>query len=117
MTGVNVSGALPEGDGNGLNAIIRDMMEEPKKLHVAIVILDVKKITRDTDTGQAVPTARLRRIEVLDNDEDRKVAERLMRRALDKRTGREALPYDLEVEIQDAFENAEQELDNNDPDD
>jgi len=32
-----------------------------------------------------------------------RVAENLMRRALDRRTGREALPYDLEEEIRAAF--------------
>lgn len=102
----NVSGNLPAGDGNGLEAILSEMIDTPKKLHVAIAIIDTKKIVTNPDTGEVVPTARIRRIEVLTTDDDRKVAESLMRRALDVRTGREALPYDLEMEIQGAFDTA-----------
>src|SRR5690349_22344274 len=100
---VSVSGRLPEGDGNGLSAIMSDLIRDPKKLHVCICILDGKKVTTDADSGETVPTARIRRIEVLLDEEDMKLAENLMRRALDRRTGREALPYDLEQEIRAAF--------------
>ena len=100
---VSVSGRLPDGDGNGLSAIMSDLIRDPKKLHVCICILDGKKVTTDADSGETVPTARIRRIEVLLDEEDMKLAENLMRRALDRRTGREALPYDLEQEIRAAF--------------
>jgi hypothetical protein len=112
--GVTVSGNLPAGDGNGLVAILLDLIENPKKLHVAICIIDAKKITTDADTGEVIPTARIRRIEVVTSDEDRTVCERLMRRALDTRTGREALPYDLETEIQAAFDNVKESDDDDD---
>lgn len=118
MSGVSVSGNLPAGDGNGLNAIIPDLLEEPGGLHVAVVIINCKKITRDTDTGESIPTVRIRRIEVISEDEDKRVCERLMRRALDTRTGREALPYDLEAEISDVFKDVHpQELNNDSQDD
>lgn len=105
---VSVSGRLPEGDGNGLSAILSDLIRDPKKLHVCICILDGKKVTTDADSGETVPTARIRRIEVILDEEDMKLAENLMRRSLDRRTGRESLPYDLEEEIRGAFpENAE----------
>lgn len=113
----SIAGNLPAGDGNGLEAIITEMIDNPKKLHVAIVILDTKKITINPDTNEEIPTARIRRIEVLMTDEDRKVCERLMRRALDQRTGREALPYQLEEEIAGAFDDAMLNLEDEDTDD
>jgi hypothetical protein len=103
---VSVSGRLPDGDGNGLSAIMSDLIRYPKKLHVCICIMDGKKVTTDADSGETVPTARIRRIEVLLDEEDMKVAEGLMRRSLDRRTGRESLPYDLEQEIRAAFPGA-----------
>lgn len=99
-----IGGTLPGGDGNGLEAIVADLCETPKKLHVAVVILDGKKVTKDADSGETIPTARIRRIEVIQTDDDRRVCEQLMRRALDTRMGRETLPYDLEQEIQGAFD-------------
>jgi hypothetical protein len=100
---VSVSGRLPDGDGNGLSAIVSELVRDPKKLHVCICILDGKKVTIDADSGETVPTARIRRIEVILDEEDMQLAENLMRRSLDRRTGREALPYDLEQEIRGAF--------------
>lgn len=101
-----ISGSLPGGDGNGLNNIAIDLIETPHKLHVAICILDCQKITTNTDNGTVTPTARIRRIEVISETDDMKVAEGLMRRALDQRTGREALPYDLEQELRGVFDEA-----------
>jgi hypothetical protein len=114
---MSFSGHLPSGDGNGLSAIVGELTGDPKRLHVVIALLDVPKVTTNTDSGEVVPsfppfssrTVRIRRVEVLTRPDDMKVAERLMRRALDERTGREALPYDLESEIAAAFEGAEQD--------
>lgn len=100
---VSVSGNLPGGDGNGLSAIVSDLVRDPKKLHVCICLVDCKKVVTDADSGDVVPTARVRRIEVITDPDDMKLGENLMRRALDRRTGREALPYDLEEEIRGAF--------------
>ncbi len=102
---VNLSGKLPAGDGNGLAAVLSDLIREPKKMHVCIAIVDGRKVTTDADTGEIVPTARIRRIEVIGNPADMVVARRLMTRALDARTGREALPYDLAAELDSAFGN------------
>lgn len=95
-----LSGKLPAGDGNGLIAIAQQLCEEPHTRHLAVCIIDCQKVTTNMDTGEVIPTARVRRVEVIAGDEDRKVLERLMRRALDERTGREALPYDLQTEIE-----------------
>jgi hypothetical protein len=100
---MKISGALPAGDGNGLSAIVSDLVREPHKLHVCIALVDCKSYTTDVDSGDIVPVARLRRIEVVNDAGDMKVAETLMRRSLDHRTGREELPYDLEAEISQAF--------------
>ena len=113
---VNVSGKLPAGDGNGLEAVISDLIRDPKKMHVCICLVDGRKVTIDADTGDTVPTARLRRIEVIADSEDMRLAENLMRRALDRRTGREALPYDLEEEIRGAFPADVEDLPSEDPD-
>ncbi len=99
---VSLSSQLPAGDGNGLDAIVYDL-NDPKKIHVCICLVSGKKSTTDYESGDTVTTARVRRIEVILDGEDMKVAERLMRRALDVRTGREALPYDLEEEMRSVF--------------
>lgn len=108
---VSVSGRLPDGDGNGLTAIVSDLVRDPKKKHLCIAIVDGKKVTTDADTGETVPTARIRRIEVIQDTDDMKLAENLIRRTLDRRTGREALPYSLEEEIMGVFEGFEEEAD------
>lgn len=99
---VNLSGALPSGDGNGLSEIVYDL-KDSNKIHVCICLVSGKKGTTDFESGDTVTTARIRRIEVITDGEDKQLAENLMRRALDRRTGREALPYDLELEIRGAF--------------
>lgn len=99
---VALGGNLPEGDGNGLTAIVSELIREPRKCHIVIGIVDCAKITTKTDTGEIVPTARVRRVEVI-TTADRKVARQLMHRALDKRTGRETLPFDLEQDMRAAF--------------
>lgn len=113
---VSVSGNLPGGDGNGLSAIVSELIRNPKQLHVCIALVDCKKVVTDADSGDVVPTARVRRIEVITGEEDRKLAENLMRRALDARTGREALPYDLEEEIRGAFPESVEDLPSEDSD-
>lgn len=100
---MNISGSLPGGDGNGLEAIYQELKDSPKNKHVAVVIVDGKSSKFDADTGEWNVTARIRRIEVISDSGDQAACEALMRRALDKRTGREALPYDLEAEIREAF--------------
>lgn len=107
---ISVSGKLPSGDGNGLVAVMSDLIRDPQKQHFCICIVDGKKVTTDADSGETVPTARLRRIEPILDEDDRKLAENLMRRTLDRRTGREALPYDLEAEIRAAFPESVEDL-------
>jgi hypothetical protein len=99
-----MSGKLPAGDGNGLSAIVSQLVRDDKQMFVTIALIDCKKVVLDKDTGEKIPEARVRRIEVVLDDGDKKVLQRLMERALAKRTGHEQLPYDLQAEMEEVFE-------------
>jgi hypothetical protein len=106
MSDISMSGKLPKGDGNGLVAILSELVRDTGKdgpIFVAIVLLDGKKVTLDKDTGEKIPQARIRRIEVILDEEDMRVCRRLMERSLSRRTGQETLPYDLQAEVEEAF--------------
>ncbi|HWU22207.1 MAG TPA: hypothetical protein VN088_11825 [Nocardioides sp.] len=103
MSSVKLVGALPSGQNNGLPSLVDELVDHPQRMHVALVVVDCKSITTDTDTGEVVPTARILRIEPI-RREDRKAARRLMDRAMEERTGRTMLPIDLEDETASAFE-------------
>lgn len=79
-----ISSALPHDDGNGLDRIAGALVRNPAQLHVVVALVDCMRITTETDTGQVVPTARVRHIEVIDAD-DTPAAVEIMRRALDDR--------------------------------
>lgn len=103
--GISMSGALPSGDGNGLGAVIADLVRDPSRKHPVVAIIDTAKIVTRPDSGEVVPTVRVRRIEVI-TGEDAALAEKLMRRALDKRTGGQPLAGeddDLEDDLAAAF--------------
>lgn len=103
MSDIKLTSALPKGDANGLDPIASKLVSHPKDMYVALVIMDCKKVTVDNDTGEAIPTARIRRIEAILPD-DIKTARRLFERALEKRTGRTVLPLGLEDEVRAAFD-------------
>lgn len=97
-----LASSLPGGDANGLVAIARQLIDTPHDVHVVIGLVDCKRITTDMDNGEIVPTARIRRIEVV-NEQDRDLAAKMMRRALEERTGKTVLPFDLEEDLRAAF--------------
>jgi len=99
-----LSSTLPGGDGNGLAAITRQLIDNPEEVHVAIALVDCMRKTTETDTGEVEPTARIRRIEVI-NGVDRELAQKMLRRALEERTGQTVLPMDLEDDLRAAFGN------------
>ncbi len=103
MTNVKLMGALPGGDNNGASAIGGELVRTPHRLHPMIAIVDCRRITTDADTGEHTATVRVRRIEALLAD-DLPAAERLLRRALEFRTGKTVLPLELEDEITLAFQ-------------
>ncbi len=105
---IKLSSALPKSDeANGLGAIADALVDEPTSMHVAVVVLDCQQITTDTDSGEATPTARVRRIEIVEDGEDKDRLRTLAQRAFEKRTGKTVLPLDLEDELRDAFGNSD----------
>jgi hypothetical protein len=97
---VKLSAALPgDEEINGLDSIAAQLVDQPGRIRVALVWLDVSMITDNTETGGRVPTVRVRRIEPLGTveeipDEIRKLAAR----SHEERTGRVPLPFD-DVEL------------------
>ena len=71
-----LASSLPGGEANGLGALA-------------------------TDTGDITPTARIRRIEAIRGDRD--LVAKVMRRAMEERTGKTVLPFDLEEDMRSAF--------------
>jgi hypothetical protein len=99
----NLAGALPQGEANGLAAIARDMIETPERVHVVIALVDCSKITQNTDTGDVIPTARIRRIEAIKDPADGHTMRRLLVREYERRTGKTVLPFEMEQDINEAF--------------
>lgn len=106
MAEIKLSGKLPRGDADGLSQLAGALVENPGRVHVAILLMDCKSVTTDQDTGDTVPTARIRRVEVV-RGADLDQAERLVRRALEERSGSTVLPMELEDEITAAFTNVD----------
>ena len=102
----NLAGGLPKGDANGLTALARELIDSPQSVHVVVALIDCKKITTDNDTGDVTPTARIRRIEAI-SEGDRELAAKMLRRALERRTGKTVLPFDLEEDMRAAFGNVD----------
>jgi hypothetical protein len=108
MPDVKRNALLPKGDENGLAAIAANLVAEcngdqPRKLRAVLAIIDPRRVTLDGDTLDAIVTVRFRRIEVL-LAEDLPAAEKLIRRALEHRSGETTLPLELEDEIRQAFD-------------
>lgn len=101
---VKIASALPKSEEhNGLTAVRDILLSEPTSLHVCVIVADCSKITTDVDTGDAIPTARIRLIEVVDDPEAKQRLQQYARRAREQRTGKTVLPLDLEDELNEAF--------------
>lgn len=101
-----LASGLPKGDGNGLDALARKLIDSPQDVHVVVALVDCKKTTTDNDTGDIEATARIRRIEAI-TEGDKDLAAKMLRRALEKRTGKTVLPFDLEEDMRAAFGNVD----------
>ena len=91
---------LPKGEADGLAALSRELIDNPQAVHVVVALVDCQKVTTDMDSGDVEPTARIRRIECQD---DREVVGKILRRAMEKRTGKAVLPFDLEEDMRAVF--------------
>jgi hypothetical protein len=106
-------GTLPNGDANGLHTIAQALVQRPEETHVIVAVITTKKITKDVDTGDVEATARIVRAEVVSPDDytdDLETAERLMRRAMERRHGGEMLPIEMEDELTALFERVNREI-------
>jgi hypothetical protein len=101
-----LAAGLPKGEGNGLNALARKLIDAPEEIHVVVALIDCKKITTDIDGGDVEATARIRRIEAIEEG-DKDLAAKMLRRALERRTGKTVLPFDLEEDMRAAFGNVD----------
>jgi len=99
----NLAGKLPSGEGNGLAAIASELIDNPEKVHVVIALVDCLKTTRLTDSGDVIPTARIRRIEAIKDLSDGRRMRMLLRREWERRTGKTVLPFEMEEEMRSAF--------------
>jgi len=121
MAGIKKQGLMPSGDENGLLDIAPLLVAEgahrsPKQLRAVLGIVDAKRVNIESDTGEEVATVRFRRIEVLLGD-DLGAAEKLIRRALEARSGQTTLPLELEDDIQQAFKDMTDPGSPDDPED
>lgn len=81
---------------NGVDALRDDLVDDPKTLRMAVVWFDVKEVKVDTDSGDHVPTIRVRRIEPLGNADDvTTTVKDEVGKAIEKRTGRTPVPFDI----------------------
>lgn len=93
---------LSKGQGDGLAAVARLALREPRRRQMALVICDCSQITVDTETQAQEATIRVIRLERIAPD-DVKAAERLYLRAIEAREGRQMLPIDLQVTLEEVF--------------
>lgn len=125
---IKLTTKLPQGDANGLADpdVIRRLLDDPSQLRVGIVIFGIKKIERDTDTGDEVGKAQLVRVEAIldDTKGDASALQRLLMRAYERRTGATTLDNALEEDVRAAFDGlniidleAEEQLGTGDPGD
>ncbi len=98
-----LSGKLPkDADKNGLDAIGRELLKEPKQRRIVIALVNGWRSVKDYDTETEEPIVRILRIEQIAPD-DRAEAERLVRRALEYRSGDTVLPIDIERDLESWF--------------
>ena len=91
---------------NGLDQQAPDLIEDPKALRIGVVWYDCAKVTVDTDTGSEIPTIRVRRFEPLgEADEVSQAIRDAVATAMEDRTGRTPLPFDIVTVTEERYSN------------
>jgi hypothetical protein len=100
---LKLAGTLPADENrNGLDEIAADVVKNPNELRALIVLVDCKQILTQADTGDRIATLRIRRVEPI-GAKDADAAMRLYRKVFQHRTGQNALPIDIDEEVDAAF--------------
>jgi len=94
---------MPKGDRDGFTPIADDLAKDPLRLRAAIVVFNCKRGTTEYAADATALTVELLRAELL-LPQDLNDAERLLRRALEFRSGQTTLDLELEDEIKRAFD-------------
>jgi hypothetical protein len=115
MPDVKGTALLPKGEANGLSAIADHLLRDPRKMRAALIMFDCRRGTEDYDADDTVLTVRVRRVEPL-LSADLGEVEKLVRRALEARTGLTTLPMELEDEISELFRDMAEPGSAEDPD-
>jgi len=91
---VKLKAALPKDDeANGLDDGVRDeLLADPRKLRVGLVVFAVEETTKSLATGQETPKLRIERIELLTDAEEADDAVRRIQALSEVRTGNSPLP-------------------------
>ena len=97
-----LTNGLTKGQGDGLASLARLALRAPRRRRLAIAILDCSKITVDTETSAEEATMRVIRLEPVAS-EDVPAVEKLYVRAIEAREGRQMLPLDIQVKLEEAF--------------
>lgn len=99
---------VAKGDANGLadQSAIQQLLDDPTKMHVGIVIFNAPKSETDMETDTETIEIRMRRIEAIFDDRlgDASALQRLLIRATERRTGETVLTSELEDDVRAAFE-------------
>ena len=100
---VKLNSRLPVGERNGLDALGAQIAAgHPTGTFALMMLCDVVELTTKVDTNQRIGKLRILRIEALGRKEFA-AGEQLLRKALERRTGQQMLPEEIEIEITEAF--------------
>lgn len=97
---VKLASKLPgDPETNGVDNLVESLVDDPDTIRYAVVWFDCSKITDVTDTGDRIPTIRVRRIEPIGTAStvDPAIAQ-IVDDAVEARTGRKAIPFAI-VEV------------------
>jgi|HubBroStandDraft_3_1064219.scaffolds.fasta_scaffold409761_2 hypothetical protein len=103
---IKMSATLPDGEGNGLDALAPEMRRpDTAGVKYAVVAVITRQDLKISDyTGEVIPTARFLQLEVVTGEDVEHFAV-LLRRAHDTRMGRDQLPLAMELDIGQIFKN------------
>lgn len=96
---IKIKAALPKSEqDNGLDAIYEQLCDtQAKGSHLIVAVVEPAQVTYRRDEGDAIPTARVRRLEVIQDPAAREQVLRAFAAAHNERLGGEQLDFDAEL--------------------